>query len=76
MPPGVDDLERPASLLDTWGADGAYADFFAGGEVARAQLDTIDPTRFLVMVQHGDAEDRSGPEPGIGPGWTRARARA
>ncbi|MFH1533133.1 MAG: nitrogenase component 1 [Pseudomonadota bacterium] len=47
---------RPASLLDTWGESDAYADFFAGGEIARSQLDSLDPTNLFVFVQHSDQE--------------------
>jgi hypothetical protein len=56
MPPGMDPGEKPAALLDTWGADGAWADFFAGGEMARSQLDSIDPSRIFRFVQHCDNE--------------------
>ena len=35
MPPSADEQDRPRSLLDTWGDTDAYADFFAGGELAR-----------------------------------------
>ncbi len=56
MPPGVDEKERPRSLLDTWGGADAYADFFAGGEVARSQLDSLDAVNFFAFVQHSDAE--------------------
>jgi len=47
---------RPSSLLDTWGESDAYADFFAGGEIARSQLDSLDPTNLFVFVQHSDQE--------------------
>lgn len=47
---------RPRSLLDTWGESDAYADFFAGGEIARSQLDSLDPTNLFVFVQHSDQE--------------------
>jgi hypothetical protein len=56
MPPGVDDSDRPRSLLDTWGDRDAYADFFAGGETSRAQLDSLDPGTLFIFVQHGDCE--------------------
>ena len=56
MPPAPDEAKRPRSLLDTWGADDSYADFFAGGEIARSQLDSIDPSKLFHFVQHCDAE--------------------
>jgi len=56
LPPDVNAQERPANQLDTWGAPDAYADFFAGGEIARGQLDSIDPTRLFQFIQHSDSE--------------------
>ncbi len=56
MPPARDEAKRPRSLLDTWGATDSYADFFAGGEIARSQLDSIDPSKLFHFVQHCDAE--------------------
>jgi len=56
MPPSVDEGERPGALLDTWGGPDAYADFFAGGELAREQLDSLDPGALFTFVQHSDAE--------------------
>lgn len=56
FPPSADSLERPQSLLNTWGGSDAYADFFANGEIARSQLDSIDPSRLFRFVQHCDAE--------------------
>lgn len=56
MPPSVDERARPRSLLDTWGAPDAYADFFAGGEMAREQLDSLDPGALFAFVQHSDCE--------------------
>jgi hypothetical protein len=56
MPPAVDEQQRPRSLLDTWGASDAYADFFAGGEIARAQLDSVFPSVLFRFVQHCDPE--------------------
>jgi hypothetical protein len=56
MPPSRDEASRPRSLLDTWGAEDSYADFFAGGEIARSQLDSIDPSKLFHFVQHCDAE--------------------
>lgn len=48
--------DRPRYLLDTWGASDAYADFFAGGEIARSQLDSLDHSKFFVTIQHSDQE--------------------
>jgi hypothetical protein len=56
MPPGVDETDRPRSLLDTWGGEDVYADFFAGGEIARSQLDTVDVLSLFWFVQHSDNE--------------------
>ena len=56
MPPAVDESKRPQSLLDTWGAGDSYADFFATGEIARSQLDSIFSSKLFRYVQHCDAE--------------------
>ena len=56
MPPAADETKRPQSLLDTWGAGDSYADFFATGEIARSQLDSIFSSRLFRYVQHCDAE--------------------
>lgn len=56
LPPSVDEGDRPGSLLDTWGGEDAYADFFAGGELAREQLDSLDPGALFTFVQHSDCE--------------------
>ena len=56
MPPGTDERERPRSLLDTWGVKDAYADFFAAGELARSQLDSLDPGALFTFIQHSDCE--------------------
>ncbi|MDF1564791.1 MAG: nitrogenase component 1 [Deltaproteobacteria bacterium] len=50
------DNDRPDNLLDTWGGEDSYADFFAGGEIARGQLDSVDISRFSRNVQHCDLE--------------------
>jgi hypothetical protein len=67
MPPGVDERERPRSMLDTWGDADAYADFFAGGELARAQLDSLDPGALFTFVQHSDCECLHVNPHGVGP---------
>ncbi len=56
MPPRPSDEVRPGTLLDTWGAPDSHADFFAGGEMARSQLDSVDPSKIFHFVQHCDAE--------------------
>lgn len=56
LPGTADHDRRPRFLLDTWGEGDAYADFFAGGELARGQLDSLDPTGLFVFVQHSDSE--------------------
>ena len=56
MPPPRDEEQRPRSLLDTWGAPDSHADFFAGGEISRGQLDSIDPSKIFQFIQHSDAE--------------------
>ncbi len=56
MPPSVDESSRPTSLLDTWGGRDSYADFFAGGEQSRGQLDSVDFSRLFRFIQHSDAE--------------------
>jgi hypothetical protein len=56
MPPGTDERERPRSLLDTWGIQDAYADYFAAGELARSQLDSLDPGALFTFIQHSDCE--------------------
>jgi len=55
-PPGADESDRPRSLLDTWGEGDSYADFFAGGEISRAQLDSIEPSNLFRFVQHCEPE--------------------
>ena len=47
---------HPAHQLDTWGAEDAWADFLARGEIARGQLDSIDPSKLFRFVQHCDNE--------------------
>ena len=56
VPPSADESDRPRSLLDTWGDVDAYADFFAGGELSRSQLDSVDFSRLFRFIQHSDAE--------------------
>ena len=56
MPPSADESDRPTSLLDTWGGADSYADFFAGGEQSRSQLDSVDFSRLFRFIQHSDAE--------------------
>lgn len=55
-PVSTEKEDRQASLLDTWGRDDAWADFFAGGELARAQLDSLDPSSLFTFIQHSDCE--------------------
>jgi len=55
-PPLANESERPRSLLDTWGANDSYADFFAGGETARGQLDSVDFSSLFRLIQHCDLE--------------------
>lgn len=59
--------DRPRFLLDTWGEGNAWADFFAGGELARGQLDSLDPTSLFVFAQHSDAECNNVNPHGIAP---------
>ncbi len=56
VPPSADESDRPRSLLDTWGDVDAYADFFAGGELSRSQLDSVDFSRLFRFIQHSDVE--------------------
>lgn len=65
----VDDTagDHPRSLLDTWGESDAYADFFAVGEVARGQLDSLSPTNFFLFVQHSDSECQCVHPRGVAP---------
>jgi hypothetical protein len=58
---------RPAGQLDSWGSEDGWADFFAAGEIARARLDSIDPTRLFKFVQHGDTECSQVSPHGIAP---------
>ncbi|MDF1564788.1 MAG: nitrogenase component 1 [Deltaproteobacteria bacterium] len=55
-PPAERHPGRLDSLLDTWGDSNAFADFFAVDEIARGQLDSIDPLSLFVFVQHADLE--------------------
>ena len=43
-------------MVDTWAGTDAFCDFFAGGEIARCQLDSVDFGQFFRNVQHCDAE--------------------
>jgi nitrogenase molybdenum-cofactor synthesis protein NifE len=56
MPPHVDDSPHPKSHLNTWGAGDVYADFFAGGELSRGKLDSIDLLNKCTFIQHSDTE--------------------
>ncbi len=47
---------RPANQLDSWGTGEAYADFFASGEMARGQLDSLNMFKSVRTVQHCDSE--------------------
>lgn len=54
--PAPRDPVRPAGQLDSWAVGDTWADFFAAGELARARLDSLDPKRLFLAVQHCDAE--------------------
>lgn len=47
---------HPTNMVDTWGGKDAYCDFFAGGEIARCQLDSVSFNKFFRNVQHCDIE--------------------
>jgi len=44
------------NLLSTWAGGDAYAEFFAVGEIARSQLDSVDLSGSFRFVQHCDNE--------------------
>jgi len=48
--------QHPSNQLDTWGARDSFSDFFAGGELARGQLDSVNMGKFFRNVQHCDNE--------------------
>lgn len=60
---------HPTNMVDTWAGRDAYCDFFAGGEIARCQLDSVSFNRCFRNVQHCDMEcllvnpHRNGTEP-------------
>jgi len=43
-------------LLNSWAGTGAYAEFFASGEIQRGQLDSVDLSGSFRFVQHCDNE--------------------
>lgn len=47
---------QPTGQLDTWGVGDSWADFVAAGEVSRARLDSVEPTRLFRFIQHGESE--------------------
>ena len=47
---------QPTGQLDTWGVGDSWADFVAAGEVARARLDSVEPTKLFRFIQHGESE--------------------
>ncbi|RME26848.1 MAG: hypothetical protein D6806_05570, partial [Deltaproteobacteria bacterium] len=53
--PGEEE-DKPSSLLDSWGTGDAWADFLAWGELAREQLDSMDPGNIFSFIQHSDSE--------------------
>ena len=48
--------DRPRNHLDSWGGDDLYANFFAEGEFARGQLDSVNIYENCVFIQHSDIE--------------------
>lgn len=54
--PEFEKIERPENHLDSWGGRDLYANFFAEGEFARAQLDSVNIYQNCVFIQHSDIE--------------------
>ncbi|GEM_PF-3454755 len=54
--PQSENLDRPENHLDSWGGRDLYANFFAEGEFARAQLDSVNIYENCVFIQHSDVE--------------------
>jgi hypothetical protein len=44
------------ALLATWGSPAVWVSFFAGAEISRSQLDSLDFFDRCTFVQHGDVE--------------------
>ncbi|HOU54978.1 MAG TPA: nitrogenase component 1 [Myxococcota bacterium] len=62
---GSDD--QVTNLLTTWAGDDAFAEFFAVGEIARSQLDSIDLSGSFRFVQHCDNECMTVSPHGVAP---------
>ncbi|MCX7958004.1 MAG: nitrogenase component 1 [Deltaproteobacteria bacterium] len=54
--PAFENPERPENHLDSWGGKDLYANFFAEGEFARGQLDSVNIYENCVFIQHSDIE--------------------
>ncbi|MGC8926348.1 MAG: nitrogenase component 1 [Myxococcota bacterium] len=54
--PTSEAADRPENHLDSWGGRDLYANFFAEGEFARGQLDSVNIYENCVFIQHSDIE--------------------
>ncbi len=54
--PSFENPDRPENHLDSWGGRDLYANFFAEGEFARGQLDSVNIYENCVFIQHSDIE--------------------
>lgn len=54
--PSLEVEDRPENHLDSWGGKDLYANFFAEGEFARGQLDSVNIYENCVFIQHSDIE--------------------
>lgn len=54
--PSFESPIRPENHLDSWGGKDLYANFFAEGEISRAQLDSVNIYKNCVFIQHSDIE--------------------
>ncbi|MCX7943664.1 MAG: nitrogenase component 1 [Deltaproteobacteria bacterium] len=54
--PSFEVHDKPENHLDSWGGKDLYANFWAEGEFARGQLDSVNIYENCIFVQHSDIE--------------------
>jgi len=59
--------DQVTNLLTTWAGEDAFAEFFAVGEIARSQLDSVDLSGSFRFVQHCDNECMTVSPHGVAP---------
>lgn len=63
----TDPEDQVNNLLTSWAGDDAFAEFFAVGEIARSQLDSMDLSGSFRFVQHCDNECMTVTPHGVAP---------